>query len=133
MCLTVLTYQVLTAEMPVRTRSQTAKGVQETGYLQLTPEHLKDVTDGIKEKQEEHIRRENANNIYVDDLLLFKHEKTWNTTNMYISCRQYIEELNMNVGDNVYIRQKTNKNKYDYAGHIIAINGRKVIICRSWN
>ena len=119
--------------MPVKTRSQTAEEDQETGYLQLTPEQLKDVTDGIKEKQEEHIRRENANNIYVDDLLLFKHEKTWNTTNMYISCRQYIEELNMNVGDNVYIRQKTNKNKYDYAGHIIAINGRKVIICRSWN
>jgi len=122
-----------TANMPVQTRSQTAKGVQETGCLQLTPEHLKDVTDWSKEKQEEHIKKESANNIYVDDLLLFKHEKTWNTKNMYISCRQYIEELNMNVGDKVYIKQKTNKNKYDYAGHILAINGRKVIICSSWH
>ena len=117
-----------TSNMPVKPRSDTAEEDQDHGKIVLTPEQIKDITDLTKKIEEEHTRRESANNIYVNNLLLFKHEKTWNAKKMYISCRQYIEELNMNIGDNVYIRTKTNKNKYDYAGHIIAINGRKVII-----
>ena len=49
MCLTVLTYQVLTAEMPVRTRSQTANNnadTQEPVQVPLTREQMKyDIED----------------------------------------------------------------------------------------
>ncbi len=67
-------------------------------------------------------------NIKIDNLLLFKCVKHYDNQSMYISCRQYIEELDMNVEDTLFLRNHPTARTYSNIGHIKAINGNKVIV-----
>ncbi len=67
--------------------------------------------------------------IKIDNELLFKIVKTYNNQCVCVCVQQYKDELNMKVGDVIYLRDKNFKKKYKSFGEIIAFgNNNKVII-----
>lgn len=67
-----------------------------------------------------------SKNIWIDNLLLFKILKVFSTQYLCISSQEYIIELDMKVGDIIFMKIKPNS--YRRLGEIKAFNGNKVIV-----
>lgn len=67
--------------------------------------------------------------IWVDNLLLFKITNTYSTQQLCISSKDYIEELDMTIGDIVFLRDKYKPQSYARLGKLVAMTEtNKVII-----
>ena len=68
--------------------------------------------------------------ILIDDLLLFKIVQRQSKSMQYlcICSTQYKDELNMEVGDIIFIKTKKNSKFYERLGEIRGFNERKVIV-----
>ena len=64
--------------------------------------------------------------IWIDNLLLFKILKIYSTQYLWISCQQYISELDMKLDDIIFM--KVSSKSYKRLGKIKAFNGNKIII-----
>lgn len=69
-----------------------------------------------------------SKNIWIDNLLLFKILKVFSTQYLCISSQKYITELDMKVGDIIFMKIKSKSNSYGRLGEIRAFNGNKVIV-----
>ncbi len=67
-----------------------------------------------------------SKNIWINNLLLFKILKAFSTQYICVSSQQCITELDMKVGDIIFM--KINKKSYKRLGKIKAFNGNKVIV-----
>ena len=67
-----------------------------------------------------------SKNIWIDNLLLFKILKIFSTQYLCVSSQEYITELDMKVGDIIFMKIKPNS--YKRLGEIKAFNGNKVIV-----
>ncbi len=66
--------------------------------------------------------------IWINDLNLFKIQKKYSTQYLCICAQQYINELKMEVGDVIFIKDNLRLMSYKRLGYIKAFNGRKIII-----
>lgn len=67
-----------------------------------------------------------SKNIWIDNLLLFKILKIFSTQYLCVSSQEYITELDMKVGDIIFMKIKPNS--YKRLGEIKAFKEKKVIV-----
>jgi hypothetical protein len=67
-------------------------------------------------------------NIWIDNLLLFKIYKVYLTQHLCLCTKQTQDELNMQVGDIIFIKDTQKKASYRRLGEIRGFNGNKVIV-----
>jgi len=66
--------------------------------------------------------------IWIDNLLLFKIIKVYSTQYLCICPTQYKDELEMEVGDIIFMKDRLNPRSYKRLGEIRAFNDRKIIV-----
>lgn len=66
--------------------------------------------------------------IWIDNLLLFKIISVYSTQYLCICAEQYKNELDMEVGDIIFMRLENKPKIYRRLGEIKAFNDRKVIV-----
>jgi len=66
--------------------------------------------------------------IWINSHLLFKISNRYSTQYLCYCSEDYRDELSMEIGDIVFMKDTTNVNKYRILGEIRAIDRRKIII-----
>ncbi len=69
-----------------------------------------------------------SKNIWIDNLLLFKILKVYSTQYLCVCAEQYKIELDMIVGDVIFMKDTKRPASYRRLGEIRAFNGNKVIV-----
>lgn len=67
--------------------------------------------------------------IWIDNLLLFKMIKVYSTQYLCVCSKQYKNDLDMKVGDIIFMKDIIKPKSYKRLGEIRAFNGNKVIVC----
>lgn len=67
-------------------------------------------------------------NIWIDNLLLFKILKSYSTQHICICSEEYKNELDMKVGDIIFMKDIIKPRSYRRLGEIRAFNGKKIIV-----
>lgn len=68
------------------------------------------------------------NNIWINNHLLFKLAKKYDAQSLYVCSTQYKEELNMEIGDIIYMKDNNKARTYELLGTIKAFNRNKIIV-----
>jgi hypothetical protein len=66
--------------------------------------------------------------IWIDNLLLFKPLKLYPTQCLCVCSEQYKNELDMQIGDIIFIKDNIRPSSYRRLGEIRSFNGNKVIV-----
>jgi len=74
------------------------------------------------------ITLDSGKNIWINNLLLFKIKKKYSIQYLCICDIQYKNELNMQVGDIIFIKDPEKSKLYGRLGEIKALNRNKVIV-----
>ena len=69
-----------------------------------------------------------SKNIWINNLLLFKILKIYSTQYICVCSEQYKNELDMQVGDIIFMKDTIRPASYRRLGEIRAFNGNKVIV-----
>lgn len=69
-----------------------------------------------------------STHIWIDNSLLFKIAFTNKTQYVCICSEEYKNQLNMNIGDIVFMKDATKLKSYRRLGKIKAFDGRKIIV-----
>ena len=66
--------------------------------------------------------------IWIDNLCLFKIKKIYSTQYLCICSQEYKNNLDMKVGDIIFMKEKINSKSYKRLGEIKAFSNNKVIV-----